>query len=95
MKWLEIIQLRSSTMNRGSLEQLLATWISEDAKYDAAQTIKVFKHATVETDYSIHIEYDTDKSICDASELGVKMTTVLKEFGLVNHNIWIEKQSWR
>jgi hypothetical protein len=47
----------------------------------------------VNTDFSIHLFHETAKVKDWGSELGQHIASALKEYGLVNHQIWIETHS--
>jgi hypothetical protein len=44
----------------------------------------------IDTDFSIHLFHDSKKVEKSGSPLGLRLASALKEFGLVNHSIWIE-----
>lgn len=91
MKWLEIIELRSVGSNRKLLKRQLKALIDEAHKKAEQQAIKVYNHVAIDTDFSIHLLYDSVKADINGSPLGLQLVSTLKEFGLVNHSVWIEK----
>jgi hypothetical protein len=93
MKWLEIIELRTVDSNRESLESQLQELIDEADMEKEQQTIKAYSHAMVDSDFSIHLFHKTEIVEKAGSRLGLRLASALREFGLVNHNIWIEMQS--
>jgi len=93
MKWLEIIELRSVGSNRALLESELQSLINEVNQEARQQKIKVYSHITVETDFSIHLYHDSKEAEIGGSPLGLRLATALKEFGLVNHSVWVERYS--
>lgn len=93
MKWLEIIELRSVGSNRELLKRQLKALIDEAHKKAEQQAIKVYNHVAIDTDFSIHLLYDSVKADINGSPLGLQLVSTLKEFGLVNHSVWIEKLS--
>lgn len=90
MKWLEIIELRSVNRNRDLLKSQLQNLINEAEQEAKKQTIKVYSRVVVDTDFSIHLFHDSKKVENSWSPLGLNLVTALKEFGLVNHSVWIE-----
>ena len=90
MKWLEIIELRSVGSNRELLKSQLQSLINEVNQEVKKQAIKVYSHVTVETDFSVHLLHDSKQAEIGGSPLGLRLATALKEFGLVNHSVWIE-----
>ncbi|MCP4674686.1 MAG: hypothetical protein GY854_04060 [Deltaproteobacteria bacterium] len=88
MKRLEIIHLR---LTAGSLDDLV-----EDIRRSAtagSQTaeITIFQHVGVATDLGIHILHETDDSVDLHSSLGMSLASALKEHGMVEHSVWIER----
>ena len=91
MKWLEIIELRSVESNRTLLESQLQSLINEVNQEARQQKIKVYSHITVETDFSIHLYHDSKEADISGSPLGQRLASALKEFGLVNHSVWVDR----
>jgi len=91
MKWLEIIELRSADGNMEQLESMLNNLINELARKTKKQTNVVYKHVMIDTDFSIHMTHNTVKVDSSGSQLGLHIIASLKEYGLVNHSIWVEK----
>ena len=90
MKWLEIIELRTADSNRELLESRLQEVIDEAKEEMEHQSIKIYTHAVLNTDFSIHLFHESNMAEQFGSRLGVRLASALKEFGLVNHSIWIE-----
>jgi len=90
MKWIEVIQLRSVDSNRELLESQLKKLIDEVNKESKIQTIKSYSRVLIDTDFSIHLFHNSKKVENSGSPLGLRLASTLKEFGLVNHTIWIE-----
>ncbi len=90
MKWLETIELRSVDCNRELLELQLQELTNEVDKEAKKQAIKVYSRVMIDTDFSIHLLHDSKKVENSGSQLGLLLSSALKEFGLVNHGIWIE-----
>lgn len=93
MKWIEVIQLRSVDSNRERLESKLQRLIDQVEKGRKKQVIMTYSRVLIDTDFSIHIFHDSKKVEKGGSRLGLRLVTALKEFGLVNHSIWIEMHS--
>ena len=93
MKWIEIIELRVVENNRELLESHLQQLIHQVDKEANAPVIKTYHRVMLETDVSIHLVHDSEdveNSGGPLSSLGVRLASALKEFGLVNHSVWIE-----
>jgi hypothetical protein len=90
MKWLEIIELRSVGSNRELLESQLQKLSNEADREIKGQAIMIYSRVMIDTDFSIHLFHDSKKVESSGSPLGLRLASALKEFGLVNHSIWIE-----
>ena len=49
-----------------------------------------YSRMLIESDFSIHILHDSKEAEAGGSRLGLRLVDALKEFGLVNHSIWME-----
>jgi hypothetical protein len=91
MKILEIIELRSASQQLNSLKPELLSLISKLNKETSNCSLKIYQHLSVDTDFSIHLHYDSDQADNNGSTMGLKIISILKEFGLTYHRIWIEQ----
>jgi hypothetical protein len=89
MKYMEIIKLRSARKASEALEGLL----SGLTRTDQAGLIetRLYRHATWETDLALHLHWESEKPQKDGSTLGIRLSQALKEFGPVDHSVWIEE----
>jgi hypothetical protein len=90
MKWIEVIGLRAANSNRELLESQLQKLIKEVGRETKKQAIQSYSRLTIDTDFSIHLFHDSKKVENNGSPLGLRLASALKEFGFVNHSIWIE-----
>ncbi len=88
VKWLEVIKLRSA--GEGSV---LEEFLPSMAKVGQSGLVemKTYRHAALETDFSVHFQWESDRAEQNGSALGLRLAQALKEFGLVDHSVWIEK----
>ena len=93
MRWLEIIELRTLDCNRGQLESEIQKLIGEMNREAKNRTVKAYLRAVIDTDFGIHLLHDSTEIEYGGSALGLSLASSLKEFGLVNHSIWIEMKS--
>ncbi len=95
MKWLEIIELRSVSVgnNKEVLEQELKSLIEELNKETEQRAIKVYSRVVVGSDFSIHMFHDSKEADINGSPLGLQLVSALKEYGLINHSVWVERFS--
>ena len=92
MNYLEIIELRSSNKNDQILSERLTRFIDDLNRESENYSLKLYRHATVGTDWSVHLHYQLEINTTSPSKLGLKIAPVLKEFGLVHHSIWSEEK---
>jgi hypothetical protein len=93
MKWLEVIKLRSVGESSGVLEEFLRS-LSQPGPRGLAK-MKTFRHAGLETDLSVHLYWNSEKPESNGSALGLRLVQALKEFGLIDHSVWVEENPVR
>jgi hypothetical protein len=95
MKWVEIISLRCpSNIDTRLMDELLKDVNEFDSPTDTSthlEKIKIYRHSVVETDLSIHIHWKSESGTQNKSPLGLRFSSALKNLGLLNHSVWIEK----
>jgi hypothetical protein len=89
MKWIEIIKVR----NAGKAPESLKGFLSGLLRNAPPGLIgaRICRHAQWETDWSLHLRWESKKAEKNGSALGLHVAQALKEFGLVDHSIWIEE----
>ncbi len=91
MKWLEIIKLRSAGNGEGLREEL-SRFIAEVDREGERVSIKALHHAALESDLAVHLRWESDRPGQYGSALGLRLVQSLKEFGLIDHSVWIEEE---
>ena len=91
MKWLEVIKLRAAGNGEGLLEELFREMNKAGQKRGLVE-IKTYRHAALETDLSVHLHWESDRPDQNGSLLGLHLVQALKEFGLIDHSVWIEEE---
>ena len=92
MNYLEIIELRSSNMDLAALSEKLSYFIDDLNKDYENFTVKLYRHLTVETDWSFHVYYHGKDFMASPSPLGLRIASALTEFGLVHHSVKKKKK---
>jgi hypothetical protein len=93
MKWLEIIRLRGAGIEEGLLEEFLQSYRTVNPDRSGNLTgIETYRHAALKNDLSVHLHWESKKLEQEGSVLGLRLAQALKEFGLIDHSIWIEEQ---
>ena len=90
MSRIEIIHLRVNGVRsvkaaKDLLKQALKTNASE-----IAQSVKVYHHQSIEEDLCVILDWKTAEMAKSWCDLGLHLTSALKEFGRVDHSVWIE-----
>jgi hypothetical protein len=88
MKWIEIIELRTAGNITEVVTEKLNLMMEEIERDNNENSMNLFVHVNVNSDFSIHIEHTAGKIENTGSELGLHIASNLKVFGLVNHNVW-------
>ncbi len=90
MKWLEIINIRSASVRNSNSTQLdLKQLQISPEKETGLIGFRFLRHATLKHDVSLHLLYEGSEEQVKKSQLGVKLAALFKEFGLVNHSLWV------
>jgi hypoxanthine phosphoribosyltransferase len=92
MKWIEIIEIRSTGDTLKQLEKHVQEIINQAEKKTGQLIIKLYSRMNIVIDLSIHMVHDSSVAKSRGSSLGIRLVSTLKSYGLVNHTIWIEKQ---
>ncbi len=89
MKWLEIIQIRTAQNRAEHLIAELTTLLSDIQKKPGGLNVTFYRHADVASDFSLHLIHQSDTGRPKTSKTGQLFSSVAREFGMVNHAIWI------
>lgn len=86
MKRLEIIHLRSSGEPLDSLGRRIRESIAEET----AETVTLYRRQGLDTDLAVHIRHRTATEGQLPSDLGLRLASSLRTYGLVEHTVWEE-----
>lgn len=92
MKRLEIITLRSRRNIPTSVISELLRQIEKADPTERPVRIRIYHHVGVDSDLSIHIHWNSEVGNERKSPLGLMLSHVLRDFGLLNHSVWIEEE---
>ena len=90
MKWLEVIKLRSAGGSLGLLDELLRPILGSNER--GLAEMKTLRHAALETDVSVHLYWNSEMPEPNGSALGLRLAQALKEFGRIDHSVWVEEK---
>ncbi|MCP5062957.1 MAG: hypothetical protein GY936_10890 [Ignavibacteriae bacterium] len=89
MKWLEIIEFNSEEINTEFIEKDIESLIEKLKKGNDPKIIKVYSRVSAEIDFSIHMHQRTNSITKRGSSLGKSLSSILREFGTIKHNVWV------
>lgn len=92
MKWLEIIKLRTG-QNLDNIVNKFIRPLTKDYEGAGLITMIVYSHATLNTDLSIHLYWDTAKVSQQKTLLSSCIINILEDFGLIHYTIWIAQKN--
>ncbi len=88
MKTLEIIHLRLA----GDSPQTLVDAICKSIGADPALVgVRIYRHARLKTDLAVHLHWSATGRSDYASDVGVRLASLLREYGMVEHSLWAEQ----
>lgn len=90
MKWVETIVLRSVNRDRSAMETDLRDLVDAVGKDRRNPGIRIYRRPLLDNDFCIQLLHESDRVAHGGSRLGLRLVSALKEFGLVNHTLWIE-----
>lgn len=90
MHRIEIIHLRVNGVRSVAVaKDLLKRALNADLK-EIAQSVKVYHHQRIEGDLCVVLDWQTAELAKCWRDLGLHLTSALKEFGRVDHSVWVE-----
>lgn len=88
MKTLETIRLRLA----GDTPETLADDVRRVVgSAPGPMEVRVYRHARIETDLVVHLHRENASGCDRASELGIRLASLLREYGMVDHTIWVDE----
>jgi hypothetical protein len=90
MKWMEVIKLRIAEKKPHLIEQKIVKLITDVNNNGIMKEIKLYRHAMLDNDVSVHLYWESEKAEPQGSATGLCLLHVLKEFGLISHSVWVE-----
>lgn len=90
MHWVEIIHLRMNSISDFESINNQLRQIIKAVQTEISQTVKIYRRPAIEGDLCIMLYWNSENTVCLSSDLGVTLTASLKEFGRVDHAVWVE-----
>ncbi len=91
MKWLEVIKIRAARTDEGLLEEVVQE-LARAGRNRGLLEMKTYRHALLDSDISVHLHWRSAQVEENGSIPGLQLARALKDFGLVDHSIWIEEE---
>jgi len=92
VKWVEIIKIRLTDADRPMLENEIMKSIADFRNRDGIREVKLYQHASDKNDLSLHLYWKSRNMESQGSPIGLSMVHILKEYGLIHHSVWREKE---
>ena len=86
MKILEVIHLRMAGDDAAHLAEFVRV-AAEEAP--GLPEVRTYRHARVEGDLLVHLQREASAQKIEPSELGVRLASVLRAHGMVEHSVWV------
>lgn len=90
MKTLEVLHLRLAGEERSTLVDLIQRSVETD---EPAIDVRIFGHATLACDLVVHLHREATARATHASDLGVRLAALLRNYGMVEHSVWSRLES--
>ena len=92
MKWIEVIKISIAENRRAVLESQIKSVMAKFNNGENAETVKLY-HNLLDGDLSIHLCWTNRKAEPRGSKTGLCLAHLLREFGLISHSVWVEKDA--
>ena len=89
MKTLEIIHLRLGGDKQDGLIEVIRKSIGAE---DESRKARIYRHAKLENDLAVHLPHESSRTSDQASDLGVRIASALRERGIVDHSLWVQEE---
>jgi len=94
MKWMESITICSGEIIQHEKVVGLLVQLEKLPSDEGLKKIRIFRHHRLDNEWGVQIDWESEKANTDKSTLGLQIAETLKEFGLINHYVWVEEKSF-
>jgi len=91
-KWVEVINLRAAGGTDSSVTPNFLFSLIDRAEAEGLTAAKIFSRVNLPGDFSVHLEWRGKGLPSGGSPLGIRLARTLKDYGLINHNVWKEEE---
>jgi len=96
MRWVESIRLQAAGAGertvKGDLVQLIRT-VRQDRGWWGLVDVVLCSHSSVPGLFAVALLWETESPPREGSALGQSLAQALREFGMVDHVVWIAEES--
>lgn len=85
MSTLETIHVRFAGEDLRSMIDLIRT--SVDAETDGLK-VRIYRHSRIDNDVVVHLLWNRNGDPAEASRLGERLASTLREHAMVEHSVW-------
>ena len=87
MKTLEIIHLRLAGKDPRNLVDIIRGSVGSASVLSEA---RIYRNSKLENDLAIHLHREASGSGDKSSDIGIRLASLLKDYGMVSHYVWTE-----
>ncbi len=88
-----MIRLRTTSAQLENVAGLLVDTMKHAAEETGLVRIHMYNSVLYRTDVALSLTWDTSSFQHEGSRAGLSISEALKTFGLVEHSIWVEKET--
>ena len=86
-----MIRIRSLGETPKSIKELFSKMPVKSWLHPTILASEVYRNSEVETDTTIILHHESERKDIGKSSAGVWLCAALKEYGLINHSVWIQE----
>jgi len=90
MKWMETIRITIAENAHEALQKQLTEIMANLNAEQNGEVVKIYRNLQ-DGDMCIHLNWSNGKAERQGSRTGLCLIHLLKEFGLISHSVWLEK----
>lgn len=91
MEWLETIKVRGCASGYQGADIELLQQLEQGMNIPGLRKVNVYANASLPNDLMITLRWKKDRPWTSGSDLAHSLARELKQHGLVDHSVWIEK----
>ena len=93
MLWMEMIRLRTTHSRLDNVAGLLINAMNRASGEAGLVQVHMYNNASYQTDLALSLTCDTNSFRREGSRAALTISEALKTFGLVEHSVWVEKET--